>query len=213
MAFDKNDPADVALVQSMVDEAITGLKSKNDELMAEVRGLKRKSKDGVDHAELERIEAERDKALSELAAAQKASKDAAKAAEDAAKQLQSEQSYTSRLLVDNGLAAALAEAGVLNPVQAKAAAALIKSSAQIDVKVDGDKRAAVIGDKPLAEFVKGWAGGDEGKHFVAAQNNNGGGAAGSKPGAGGQQQGGNLGGSKEDRVAAINARFAGQLPQ
>lgn len=184
-AFDPNDPADVAALDAAVDKATAALKAKNAELVAEVRAAKRKG--GDDHsAELERVEAERDKLQQDLADASKAAKLAQKAADDATKALQSEQAATSRLLVDNGLLAALGEAGVKDPIQVKAAMAILKTSgAKFDIKADGDLRTAMVGDKPLADHVKGWAAGDEGKHFVAAPGNTGGGAAGGAPGAGG----------------------------
>jgi hypothetical protein len=48
----------------------------------------------------------------------------------------------------------------------------------VQIVADGDVRVAKIGDKALSEFVKEWAAGDEGKHFVQAPANNGGGATG-----------------------------------
>lgn len=182
-AFDPEDQATKDAIAAAVDAAVAGLKTKNAELLAEVKANKRKGGE-VDHAELERTEAERDKALSDLAEVQKQLKTATKGAEESTKTLQAEQGYTSRLLIDNGLAAALAEAGVSNPVHAKAAAALLRASSQIAVKVEGDARSAMVGDKPLSEFVKAWSQGDEGKQFVAAQGNSGSGASGSGGAAG-----------------------------
>ena len=204
MAYDPNDPADKAAVQELIDAALAPLAAKNKELLGEVRQLKRGAT--IDPADFERVERERDEALAAAADATKTAKAQAKAAEDAAAALSGEQGYTQRLLVDNGLRAALAEAGVTNAVQAKAAAALIREQAKIEVKIDGADRKAVVGDKDLAAHVKEWSQSDEGKHFVSAPANTGGGAAGSA-GAGAGAKVGNLGGSRAERVAAVAARF------
>jgi hypothetical protein len=68
---------------------------------------------------------------------------------------------------------------------AKAVKALL--AGQVTIKVDGDKRIANIGDKPLSDFVGEWAKSDEGKHFVSAPNNAGGGAQGGGNAQGGQK--------------------------
>jgi hypothetical protein len=43
---------------------------------------------------------------------------------------------------------------------------------------EGEERKALIGDKPLPDYIKEWAGSDVGKKFVAAPANSGGGAGG-----------------------------------
>ena len=204
MAYDPNDPADKAAVQDLIDAALAPLASKNKELLGEVKKLKRGAE--IDPADFERVERERDEAQAQLADANKAAKAHAKAAEDATAALTGEQGYTQRLLVDNGLRAALAEAGVTNAVQAKAAAALIREQSKIEVKIDGADRKAVVGDKDLLAHVKEWSQSDEGKHFVSAPANTGGGATGGT-GAGTGAKTGNLGGSRAERVAGIAARF------
>jgi hypothetical protein len=165
-----------ALIDAAVAEATDGLIKKNRELLTEVRNLKKGDK--ADPAELDRLEAEVERLKTELTAANKSVKDLTKRAETAEKTLETEQSYTQRLLVDNGLAAALTEAGVTSPTMHKAAAALIRTGNKIDIAVDGDARVAKVGDKALSDFVKAWAQGDEGKAFVAAPGNGGGGAPG-----------------------------------
>jgi hypothetical protein len=69
-------------------------------------------------------------------------------------------------------------------VHQKAAMAMLASGVQI--AAEGETRIAKLGDKALADAVKEWASGDEGKHFVAAPANGGGGA----PGSGGASGGG-----------------------
>ena len=89
-----------------------------------------------------------------------------------------------KLLVENGLREALASAGVTNAVHQKAAMAMLASG--VEVVADGDARAAKFGDKALADYVKEWAAGEEGKHFVAAPVNGGGGAPGGSGGGSGK---------------------------
>jgi hypothetical protein len=57
-----------------------------------------------------------------------------------------------------------------------AAKALLKMQATI--KAEKGEYSALIGDKPIGDFVKEWTGSDAGKHFVTADNNSGGGANG-----------------------------------
>jgi hypothetical protein len=166
-------------VKAAVDEATAGLVAKRDELLTEVKTL-RKGK-AIDPADLEKLETEIDSLKGELTKAQKVAQKATKEAETATKALESEQGAVRNLLVENGLTDALTKSGVTNPAHLKAAKALLASGVKLEQ--DGDSRIAKIGDKSLADAIKEWAGGDEGKHFVAAPINGGGGASGSKGGA------------------------------
>ncbi len=76
------------------------------------------------------------------------------------------------MIVDGGLTDSLAKVGVL-PHFMDAAKALLKNQVTI---VDNK---AVVGDKPLAEFMTEWVG-DTGKHYISATDNSGGGAGGNK---------------------------------
>ncbi|MGK2911234.1 MAG: hypothetical protein ACSLE1_15745 [Sphingobium sp.] len=76
------------------------------------------------------------------------------------------------LLIDNAIQTTLVESGVPAQFQ-KAMTALMKSGAELK---DGQ---AVVGDVPLADHIKTYLSGDEGKHFVAAPLNSGAGATGS----------------------------------
>jgi len=107
-------------------------------------------------------------------------------------------------LVDNGLVSELTKAGVTNPYHLKAAQALLKS--QVQLVQDGETKLAKVGDKNLPDFVKEWANGDEGKHFVAAKQNAGGGANG---GQGGGAAGilGKVDGSPAERAAYFAQKF------
>lgn len=187
-------------VADAIAKAEEGLKAKRDELMDEVKTLKaelRKSKE-IDPAEVSKLEEENDRLKTDLAKAQKEAKDAIKAAETATKALESESGFTSKLLIDNGLNAALAEAGVKEPAMLKAVKAMLAGSAQ--VVADGTDRVVKIGDKVLADHIKEWAGTDEAKHFISAAGNGGGGAPGGKGGGGGKtvsQEAFNAMGAKE----------------
>lgn len=208
MAFDPKDPADVELLETKIAEAVDALATKNKQLLSEVK--KAKAGAAIDPAEFAALEAERDGLTTQLKDAQKALKAATTAAEQATAALESEAGFNRGLLVDNGVNAALLEAGVKDPVLLKAAAALLKGSAKIEVKVDGATRVAMVGDKALAAHIKEWSQGDEGKTFVAAPGNGGGGAPGAgAPGTGGGQTAvkANMSGTPAERQAAIAAQL------
>lgn len=209
-AFDPKDAADVAIMDEKIAEAVAALDAKNKQLLGENRKLKKGAE--VDPAEIERLETERDGLAAQLADANKALKAATTAAETAQRALEGETGFNRGLLIDNGLNAALIEAGVKDPTFLKAAAHMIKGSSAIEVKVDGANRSAMVGDKALAAFVKEWSQSDEGKAFVAAPGNGGGGApGGGQGGQGGQQTQqvkANLGGTPAERTAAIAAQLA-----
>jgi hypothetical protein len=175
--FDINDPEAKKAIKEAVDAAVTdateGLKNKNAELLAK---LKKAQKDStIDPAEHQALQTELEAVQAKLVMAEKTLKIAQTDAEKAKKALENESGFTSKLLIDNGLNDALLKAGV-KPEMSKAVKALL--AGQVTIKVDGDKRNAVIGDKSLGDFVDEWAKSDEGKHFVSAPNNQGGGANG-----------------------------------
>jgi len=163
-----------AEIDRLIDEATSGLKAKNDQLLAEKKKLQKDH--AIDPAEVERLESALDTAKAELSRMTKEHKAAVKSAEVATKALEAEQTAVQKLVVDNGLTDALTKAGVTNPFHLKAAKALLNGD--IKLEIEGDQRVARMGSKPLLDAIKEWAAGDEGKHFVAAQANSGGGAAG-----------------------------------
>jgi hypothetical protein len=79
---------------------------------------------------------------------------------------------------DTALKTALADAGITNPAFLKAATMLHREA----IKMDGDNAVVdgPMGPKPLADFIKNWVAGDEGKAFVTQPK--GGGAEGGKSG-------------------------------
>lgn len=181
-AFDPNDPADVALLDERIAAAVAPLNAHNKKLLGELKTAKKGAE--IDPAEVERLETELATVTQQLADATKAAKTAATAAEKSAADLASERGFNERLLVDNGLNAALLEAGVQNPAHLKGAAALIRGN-KVEVLIEGENRVAKIGGKPLADFVKEWSQSDDGKAYVSAPGNGGGNA----PGSGGKRSG------------------------
>lgn len=181
--FDINDAdtkkAVKEAVESAVAEATEGLKAKNAELLGK---LKKATKDAaIDPAEYQTLQTELDATQAKLAELQKQAKAAVKEAENSKKALEAESSFVNKLLIDNGLNDALIKAGV-KPEMSKAVKALL--AGQVVLKSEGDKRDAMIGDKPLIDAVDEWAKSDEGKFFVSAPANQGGGANGGGQGKG-----------------------------
>lgn len=180
MTIDVNSQEFKDAVQAAVDAATEGLATKNRELLGEVKKLKRGAE--IDPAEVQALESQIDTLKADLTKAQKEAKAFAKQAEDSTKALESESGFTRSLLIEQGLTAELVSAGVKNPAHLKAALAMLKSDAQ--VVQDGDRRVAKIGDKAIKDYVKEWAAGDDGKHFITADQNSGGGASGGGGGGG-----------------------------
>lgn len=196
MAFDPTDPDTKAALKAAVTEAVaaanataadaaTALQANNAKLLKELREAKKGAEiDPVKHAALEDKVAELEGALtSAQSAAKKQAKELTTQVETLTKSLTSESGFTSELLVDNKLSDALVKAGVAAPFL-PAVKAMLKT--QVTIATDGETRRAMVGDKPLAEFVTSWATGDEGKHYVAAPVNGGGGAAGGSGGGAGK---------------------------
>ena len=199
-------------IQAMIDEAVAsateGLKNHNKQLLADLKRNERNGK-SVDPAEVERLEAALEKSQADNATLQKQYKDLSKNFEEKSNALDSESKYTRQLLIQNGLTAELSKAGVTNPTHLKAVQAMLKENVQI--VVEGDARIAKIGDKALSDFVKEWAAGDEGKHFVQAPANSGGGATGGN-GGGAASTKGRIDGSPVERAAYFATKFPDLTP-
>lgn len=174
MAIDMSDPKDKAAIEAMVEDAVTGLKAKNIDLAARLE--KAKKGQDIDPDEHRQLVERADKLDADLSVAHKSLKQAIADLEKTRKDNESQSAFTTKLLVDNGLVDALTKVGVTNPVQLKAAKAMLQ--ADVKLVVEGDTRRAMIGDKDLTVAITEWAGSDEGKHFVTAANNSGGGAQG-----------------------------------
>jgi hypothetical protein len=179
------DEVDQAIADAVakVQESVDKLATKNEELIGENRKLKRGAE--IKPEDLQAAEERADKAEAELAKAQKAAKDATTAAEKASKALETESAFTQKLLIQDGLKSALIANGVKDEDFIDSLTAKFGSGAT--VKVDGETRVAMIGDKPLPDAIKEWAGSDAGKKFVSAPMNGGGGAPGGGDKGGGKQ--------------------------
>lgn len=195
MPLDRNDPEVKALLEEVAAEATEALSAKNKELLAELRAAKAKAKGSeIDPEEHARLQTKVEELTGTL---DKVTKDSIRQIEKLTKDLTDKDGALTQHLIDGGLSSALAKAGVA-PHFMDAAKAMLRGQAAIK---DG---AAVIGDKPLADHVTEWAGTDQGKHFITAPANSGGGGQG---GNGGGKTTGNLGGTRDERVAALKAQF------
>ena len=198
--IDLNSPEIKDAIAAAVDAEVKGLKAKNGELIDQIKKLRKQTE--IDPADLAAVEEERDALKQQLAEANKAVKKATGDLEAANKRAEQAEGSMTSLLVDNGLSEALAKAGVTNPVHMKAAKALL--AGQVAVADDNGTKVVKAGDKPLADYITEWAQGDEGKHFVSVPDTTGGGSQG---GRGGSNSTGDMGGSRDERKAAIASRF------
>lgn len=169
MALDRNDPEVKALIEEVTAAATESLAAKNKELLGEVKTLKAKAKGSdIDPEEHAKLQEQVDDLTTKLATSEKEGKRLQKAVDD-------KDGALRRHLVDEGLTAAAAKAGVA-PHYLDAVKALHAGKATIELK-DG-VYVALLDGKPIAEAVSTWAQSDQGKHFVAAPNNTGGGSQG-----------------------------------
>jgi hypothetical protein len=167
-------------IKEAVDEATKGLKTNLETALDEAKEAKRKLRAAseIKPEDLTAAEERADKAEKALADATKQVTTLTKERDTAVKNLETESAFTHKLVVENGLREQLTAAGVTNPAHQKGAIAMLAS--QVQIAAEGDNRVAKVGDKVLADYVKEWAGTDEGKAFVSAPVNGGGGAPGSK---------------------------------
>jgi FtsZ-binding cell division protein ZapB len=159
----------------LVEAEVKGLKKKNEELLDEVKDVKKRF-EGIDPKEYqelkiakreaedkdgdpvklrERIEGEYQPKLTK----------AEQERDDALKKLNS-------TIIENQLTAALVEGGVAKEFL-RAVKADFASTRKVEVNGDG----VTIDGKSVGDFVKAWAT-DEGKSFIAAPHNSGGGSQG-----------------------------------
>jgi len=197
MAYDPNDPADKRIVDGLIAAAleaaqeeheaeVTRLTSKNTELLGKLKN----ARNGGDNAEevtrleneLSEVQGKLRTAESELRTVKRDLQTVTGERDTARTSLETESTFARGMVVENGLTAALAEANVA-PEFMEAARAMLAPS--VTVKVDGDNRNAVIGDKPVLDHVKEWAASDKGKHFVKAPANGGGKTGDNNPANGG----------------------------
>lgn len=173
----KEDDDDIqARIDAAVEEATAGLKANNLALKADLR--KAKAGKDIDPAEVDRLTAEVESLTQQVKDANKQVTTLTKRAETAEKSLETEAAAVAKLVIDNGLMAALSTAGVTDPDFVAAAAASIRGNHKIELADENGSRVAKIGGKALADHVKEWAATDSGKKFVAAPAHGGGGAGG-----------------------------------
>lgn len=178
MAFDPKDPDAIKAIKEAVDaavsEATNGLVEKNKELLGK---LKKAQKDAtIDPDEHAALQSQLEETQNKLREIEKINKTLTADVDKYKKNYEGESKVVHDLLVDNGLSSALLANGVKKPAFLNAAKALL--AGKVTLISEGDKRIAKVGDKVLADFIKEWAGTDEGKSFVDAAVNNGTGALG-----------------------------------
>ena len=160
-------------VKSAVEEATQGLKTKNTELAAKLKLATKNAEISPD--DYNRLKDENEKLSEQIEQANKQLKLGVSEYDKLKKNYEDEVKFSSNMFVDNQLADAFSKSGV-KPELSKAVKAMLAS--QVSIKTEGETRAAVIGDKPIMDYVTEWAKSDEGKHFIAAPANSGGGAQG-----------------------------------
>lgn len=174
-------------VQKMVDEAVEGLKNKNNELIG--KNKKEREQNESLQSQLEEINGK----LSEYQKKQlEGETDVSKVREQLTTQHQKEiekfqtelstsKSTIEKLVIDNGLSDAITKANIA-PHHIPAVKALIRTENKIAISDNEGIPSATVNGQGLHEFVKSWASGDVGKHYVSAGNNGGGGASGADKG-------------------------------
>lgn len=188
-------------------DEVARLKAKNAKLADEDKKMRARLKALEDaaadaKAKEDAAETEKQRAAGDFAKIEQGYKDRLAAAEKATADINAR---FQGVMVDQALGSALDAAGVENPVFRKAALSLIKSGNKFDIT---DDNTVSVGGTQLTDFIKTWAGSEEGKSFV--KNGNGGGGAPQttqKPGGGANNVTGNMGGKPEERTAAIATRF------
>ena len=166
-------------VTGAIDEATEGLKAKNGELLGKLKKAQKGA--DIDPAEYQQILEANQKLTDDINESKKTLKKMAAENETLKKSFDSESNFARKMLIDNSLNESMLNAKV-KPEMMEAVKALL--SGQVNIKVDGETRVAILGDKPLNDAVSEWAKSDKGKHFVAAPENQGGGANGGSNGNG-----------------------------
>lgn len=174
MPFDPSDPDTIAALEKAVTTATSGLVNKNNELLGEVKKLKNERGETEElKSKLAEIEDEKARKAGDFEKLEKSMTEKHLAeTSKLTEQLNSKTTALEKLLIDNGLSTALESVNVTNPAFKEAATALLRDK----VKLVDDK--AMVDSKPLADFVKEWAGTDKGSAFVSAPENKGSGASG-----------------------------------
>lgn len=126
--------------------------------------------------------------------------------EEVSAQIAERDSYIDRTLVDGGLKDSLIEVGVM-PELMDGALASLRGSVKVQRSEDGSRTAIVeteLGDVPVADYVKDWST-TKGKAYLGKPSGPGG--EGNNGGTRSTKSTGDLGGNKDSRKKAIEARF------
>jgi hypothetical protein len=183
MAFDAKDPADKKILEEAINAALSEAK---ETFEIEVAGLrknnerlkKEKEKANVPNVEeITRLEKENEEYAAKAREFEKQFKLTAKERDELKANYENESAATKRMIVENALTENLLKANVRKELMPAVKALL---SGKVEVKINGDERVAVVGNKSLGDFVAEWSQGDEGKPYVAAPVNNGSGAQGGR---------------------------------
>lgn len=164
---------DIETLKAELDEAkaaIESLTTKNREILAEKKKLQAKTQEIDFEAYSKAIEENE----SLKAANAKLEKQHKQDVEKLSGELGQKDSYLQKLLIEDGLTKGLIESGI-DKQFLKAALAMLKPEAKVNQSENGYD--AVIGDKPIAEYLKTWVESD-GAIFVPKQNDSGAGARG-----------------------------------
>ena len=172
------------------------MRAKNSELLSEVKKQKNKNRE-VDVDAYHKALDEVDTLKSENAKLSGEIKLKGKDFEKLTALVGEKDGALQKLIIDDGLTNALVSAGVVSEF-VPAVKALLRSQAQLK------DNQAMVGDKPLADFMTEWSAG-EGKIYIKAPANSGGGAGGGSSGDGSNM--GKLDGTKAEQEAYIKAKF------
>ena len=169
-------------LQSQIDESIEGLQTKNSELIGKNKKLKEErdnylSENSTLTEKVEELEDMKIKKTDDVKAeVEKVTVKFKKEIEALTGERDAATSRLNKSLIDNGLKDALIAANV-DKDHMPLVTAFLKTNNKIDISVDEeDNPRAIIGDKPISDFVTEWANSDSGKKYVVAKDNSGGGA-------------------------------------
>ncbi|RVD58868.1 hypothetical protein EN866_19490 [Mesorhizobium sp. M2D.F.Ca.ET.223.01.1.1] len=164
-----------AAVQEAVEKETGGLKTKNTELLDELKGFKKKY-EGIDPDEFKQLKADKrakeDQDSDPVKLRERIEAEYTPKLTAAEKRAEAAEAKLNGNIIDSQLTYALVEAGVAKEF-IRAVKADIGGSRKVEVKDDG----VIVDGKPVGDFVKAWATTD-GKPFVSAGDNTGGGAKG-----------------------------------